>query len=42
METAQSSSIPRYSGDFSDEDYREWYREFGPRAAQAVSSTMVE
>lgn len=32
------NSTPRYTGDYSDEDYREWHREFGPGAIQASAT----
>lgn len=38
MTDNQENSTVRYTGDFSDEDYREWHREFGPGAAQAQAA----
>ena len=28
----ETNETPKYTGDYSDEDYREWHREFGPQA----------
>lgn len=37
MEQNQTEVTPRYTGDYSDEDYREWHREFGPQAQLRVT-----
>lgn len=34
---ANDNDTPRYTGDYSDEDYRDWHREFGPGATAVAT-----